>query len=84
MGLYLVQKHKIESNRLLPFTYLFIYCKVQKMTLKTKGKWVYSAVVKKHLTSFADMFSVRKDLKISCPLDKSIFVIPQWQNKCKM
>lgn len=54
------------------------------MTLKTKGKCVYNAVVKKHLTSFADMFSVWKDVKISCPLDKSIFVIPQWQNKCKM
>lgn len=83
MGLYLVQKHKIESKRLFFFP-LFIYFMIQKMTLKTKGKCVYNAVVKKHLTSFADMFSVWKDLKISCPLDKSIFVIPQWQNKCKM
>jgi len=54
------------------------------MTLKKEGKCVYNSVVKKHLTSFADMFFVEKDVKISCPLDKSIFVIPQWQNKCKM
>lgn len=54
------------------------------MTLNTNRKCVYNAVVKKHLTSFTGMFSILKDLKISRPLDKSIFVIPQWQNKCKM
>lgn len=83
MGLFLVQKQKIESNKSFAF-YLFIFYSKVQMTLETKGKCVYNAVVKKHLTSFADMFSVWKDLKISCPLDKSIFVIPQWQNKCKM
>lgn len=37
MGLYLVKKHKIESNRLLLFIYLFA-CLFQKVEDDTKYK----------------------------------------------